>query len=202
MTGQPVIVIATTNRGKTREVLAVLGDLPLNLRTLSDFPSIAPPEETAETFAENAALKASYYAYATGQWTLADDSGLEVDALNGAPGIYSARFGGAKGDDKANNRKLIEELRSVPQAERTARFRCALALADANRVIATADGTVEGIIIDKPRGSNGFGYDPHFWVPPFERTVAEMHSDLKNLISHRGQALRALRPHLLRLAST
>lgn len=202
MTGQPVIVIATTNRGKAREVLAVLGDLPLDLRTLSDFPDITPPEETAETFAGNAALKASYYARATGQWTLADDSGLEVDALNGAPGIYSARFAGAKGDDTANNRKLIEELQSVPPAERTARFRCALALANANRVIATAEGKVEGVMIDEPRGVNGFGYDPHFWVPNLNRTVAEMPSDLKNFISHRGQALRAIRPDLLRLAST
>lgn len=200
MIAKPTVVIATTNRGKTREVLSVLGDLPLNLITLADLPTISEPVEDGATFSENAAKKANYYARATGKLALADDSGLEVDALNGAPGIHSAYYSGEQRDNAANNRKLVANLAGVPAARRTARFRCALALANSTNVLAVAEGSLEGVIVDEPRGTNGFGYDSHFLVSAYTLTAAELPPELKNLVSHRGQALRAIRPHLLRIA--
>lgn len=188
------ILVATTNAGKLREVCAVLSTLPVELLQLGDIPRIEPPEENADTFEENAADKALYYARATGHWTLADDSGLEVDALDGAPGVRSARYAGAAGDDQANNGKLIKALVGVPKERRTARFRCAIALADAERVRASATGLIEGLIVETPRGANGFGYDPHFLVPTHGLTTAEMTPTLKNRVSHRGQALAAILP--------
>ena len=173
--------------------------------TLDDFsraacrPRWPEPVEDAETFEGNAAIKALHYARLSGGWALADDSGLEVDALGLAPGIRSARYAGSARDDAANNSKLMEQLAGVPTERRTARFRCAIALADSERVVATASGVVEGRIVDQPRGSNGFGYDPHFYVPEQGLTTAEMAPDQKNRISHRGQALRAIRPEIERL---
>lgn len=190
------IVIATTNAGKRREIRQVLGDLPVDWLTLDAFAAMPDVEEDGATFEANAAKKAVAYSHATGVWTLADDSGLEVDALNGRPGVHSARFAGPEQDDAANNARLIEELRSVPPQRRTARFRCALAVADGASVLAVAGGAMEGLIIDQPRGGNGFGYDPHFFVPDLDRTTAELSPEHKNRISHRGTALRALRPKL------
>ena len=199
MTGARSIILATTNPGKLREVRAVLSGLPVELTTLADHPPLDPPEETGATFEANAALKALYYARILHGWALADDSGLEVDPLNGAPGVHSARFAGEPGNDAANNAKLIQSLAAIPLEQRTARFRCALALADHQNVLATASGVIAGRIIDEPRGRNGFGYDPHFFVPEFGMTTAEMPPEQKNSVSHRGRALRAIRPEIERL---
>lgn len=211
------ILIATSNPGKFREITEVLLGEPgtpsagsrapgvggARWLSLADLPvKIAPPAEDGQTFADNAALKARYYAQASGFWTLADDSGLEVDALGGAPGVKSARYAGsAEGTpraevDRANNRRLIAELHGVPPERRTARFRCALALSDGERILLATEGSVEGRIIDEPRGANGFGYDPHFFVPQLGKTMAELPAEEKNRISHRGQALRRLRDQL------
>jgi XTP/dITP diphosphohydrolase len=204
------ILVATGNPGKFREISAVLSQAwaggatpPIVWRSLADLARrVAEPVEDQDTFAGNAALKARYYSLATGLWTLADDSGLEVDALAGEPGVFSARYGGAPADasretvTRTNNLKLIAALGGVPPERRTARFRCALALADGKNVLLTAEGTVEGQIIDEPRGSNGFGYDPHFFMPSLGLTMAELESEHKNRISHRGQALRTMRERL------
>jgi XTP/dITP diphosphohydrolase len=206
------ILVATGNSGKFREIQEVLGAGTVEIGSgvpqvrwlsLRDLPeAIAEPEETEATFSGNAALKAHHYARASGLWTLADDSGLEVDALGGAPGVMSARYAGAREGtpraevDRANNRRLIAELQGVPPERRMARFRCALALSDGERLLVTAEGRVEARIIDEARGSNGFGYDPHFYLVELGRTMAELRSEEKNRISHRGQALRVMRERL------
>ena len=192
----PTILIATTNAGKRHEVRAVLGDLPVRFATLDDFEDLPPAIEDADTFAGNAACKALYYARLTACLSLADDSGLEVDVLGGAPGVRSARYAGAAGDDAANNAKLIAELAAVPVEQWTARFRCALALANGERVVATATGSVEGLIVSQAVGSNGFGYDPHFFLPNLGVTAAQLSVEEKNRISHRGQALSAIRAQI------
>jgi len=193
------LLIATSNQGKVREVRAVLSSLSVDLIGLCDVRAVDPPEEHGETFKENAIAKALYYARATRHLTLADDSGLEVDVLGGAPGIHSARYAGPGCDDKENNAKLIAALAGVPAERRTARFRCTLVLADAVEVRACTVGVIEGLIIDQARGANGFGYDPHFFVPGFGSTTAEMTPAQKNRISHRGRALAAMVPLLERL---
>jgi XTP/dITP diphosphohydrolase len=188
------ILVATTNRGKLGEIFPILAGLPIDIQTLADYPSTAPPDETGSTFAENASQKARFYANHTGTLTVAEDSGLEIDALGGAPGVHSARFGG----DTTYPEKfeLIEErLRQVPSARRTARFVCALAVADGDRIVFEARGTVEGFIAAGPRGTGGFGYDPIFYYPPFGCTLAEA-GDRKSSVSHRGQAFRQLRAWL------
>jgi XTP/dITP diphosphohydrolase len=192
------ILIATANKGKFREIAAVMADLPVDWICLSDLAPIDEPIEDGKTFAENARLKARYYAAATGMWALADDSGLDVDALGGAPGVYSARYAGEPSNDRANNAKMVRELAGVPPERRTARFRCAIALASPERILAEAEGKIEGVIIDEPRGYNGFGYDPHFFVPSLGKTTAEIAPEHKNSISHRGNALRAIRPAIER----
>jgi len=192
----PTILIATTNRGKLREVQAVLDPLPVQFVDLTGFSDIPEPVEDAQTFEDNARIKALYYASRTGMWALADDSGLEVDALDGAPGIHSARFSGPDAGDAANNAKLIEALQRTPYERRTARFRCVVVLARPGEVLAVGRGAIEGLIIDEPRGSNGFGYDPHFLVPSLGRTTAELAPAQKNRISHRGRALADILPRL------
>jgi len=192
------IVLASGNPGKLREIRQALGDLPVRVLGLEEFGRIEPPEERGETFAENARQKALYYAAATGQWCLADDSGLAVDALGGAPGVRSARYAeesfppGAdrKARDAANNARLLAELADVPDDRRTARFVCHLALAGTEGILLEVDDTVEGVIIRHPRGENGFGYDPLFLVPDLGRTIAELPAGEKNRISHRGKAVR------------
>lgn len=201
---RPEFLIATANEGKRREIAAVLADLPVEWRGLRDYPDVPEVVEDGSTFAENAAKKALHYARLTGLWTLADDSGLEVDALGGAPGVHSARFAGT-GRDEDNNAKLVESLRGIPPEKRAARFVCCLAFADSAGVRLTAQGRVSGRIIDEPRGGNGFGYDPHFWLPDRWCTTAELAPADKNSISHRGQALRELLPglrHLLEALGT
>lgn len=193
------ILIATTNAGKVRELRAMLSAMPVTLLGLADIDPPVAPDETGSTFEANAEAKARYYASATGYWTLADDSGLEVDALGGAPGVHSARFAGPDSDDRANNARLLRELSGVSEERRQARYRCALVLAGDGAVLARATGSVEGRIIDEPRGANGFGYDPHFLVSGYDLTAAEMPPELKNQISHRGQALAAILPELARI---
>jgi XTP/dITP diphosphohydrolase len=190
------LLIATSNPGKLRELTAILAGLPVHFATLRDFPGVPLAIEDGDTFEENAAKKALHYAKATGRWTLADDSGLEVDALGGAPGVYSARYAGQGAGDSANNAKLVAQLAGVPEDRRTARFRCVAALASPAGILATAAGVFDGRIVDDPRGLQGFGYDPHFYVPAYGMTSAEMPPELKNSISHRARAFQALRPRL------
>lgn len=198
----PRLLIATSNRGKLREVRALLGGLDIDLVGLDNFPSIPEAVEDGITFDENARKKALHYHRLCNLPTLADDSGLEVDALNGAPGVHSARFAGAQADDAANNAKLISQLQGVPPDGRTARFRCVMALVDDGRIVATSHGAVEGMIIDEPRGEQGFGYDPHFLLPHLGLTKAELPLETKNQLSHRGEALRAILPAIHALLGT
>lgn len=196
------ILVATTNRGKQREIATVMNDLPVAWVALADLPPMPECVEDGTTFEANAHKKALYYAGLTGLWTLADDSGLEVDALGGEPGVNSARFAGEPKSDPANNDKLVSLLTGVPAERRTARFRCTLVLVGDQRVLACTTGTVEGVIVDEARGSNGFGYDPHFLVPALGRTMAEIPAEHKNRISHRGQALGAMCEQVRRLLAT
>lgn len=190
------LLIATSNPDKLREIRHVFADLDVELITLAEFGDVPEAVEDGLTFEDNAVKKALHYSRLTGEWTLADDSGLEVDALDRRPGVNSARFAGAEQDSAANNAKLIACLRDVPPEKRSARFRCAIAVSDEGRILATASGTIEGVIIDEPRGQHGFGYDPHFLLPELGQTTAELDPAYKNRISHRGQALRNIRPKL------
>ena len=182
-------VLATRNEDKAREIRDVLSNDGIILRSLADFPDIPEVIEDGQTFLENAMKKARSCFNATGFSALADDSGLEVDFLGGAPGIYSSRFAGAGADYQANNRKLLKDLEGVPREKRTARFRCFVALVD-DEGEDWVEGTIEGFILDECRGESGFGYDPVFFVPEMKRTFAEMLPKEKNAISHRGIAFR------------
>ena len=199
-------LIATSNRGKTREFGEMLGSAGGTFRwtDLSAHPDFVPVEETGRTFLANACLKAAGYARQFRTWALADDSGLEVDALGGSPGVSSARWAklhDAGEGDAANNALLLRQLDEVPEPHRTGRFVCVLALADpAGRIILTARDTVEGRILRSPRGSNGFGYDPLFYVDVMGRTTAELSPGEKHAISHRGKALRAMKQMIERSA--
>ena len=186
------LLIATRNAGKLREYAQLLADLEIELLSPIDIGmDSVQVEETGDTFEENARLKALTYAQASGLPTLADDSGLEVDALDGRPGVHSARYAGPDATDEDRRRKLLAEMRDVPPGQRSARFRCTVALALPDGRVWTADGVCEGEIAFEPRGEGGFGYDPLFIVSGDGRTMAEMAPDEKNLISHRGRALRA-----------
>ena len=191
------LVIATGNRGKLREFRALLAGLPFELTSSAEL-DLPLPAETGATFLANALLKARHAASLSGLAAIADDSGLEVDALNGAPGIYSARYAGSAQDDAANNAKLLRALVGVPQERRQARYRCALVFVesamDAAPLIAEADW--QGFILDTPRGDGGFGYDSFFWLPELGKTAAELPPEEKNRLSHRGKALRTLREQL------
>jgi XTP/dITP diphosphohydrolase len=190
------LLIGTGNPGKIREFREMLEADRFQWADLGGGAPVAPPEETGRTFRENACLKAAYYAKAMDTWALADDSGLEVDALGGRPGVHSARWaemhGEGKGDED-NNRLLLRQMEGVAEEKRTARFVCVLALADPEgRIILTARDTVEGRILRGPRGSNGFGYDPLFLIDEMGRTTAELEPAEKHRISHRGKALRRM----------
>ncbi|MBK9128407.1 MAG: RdgB/HAM1 family non-canonical purine NTP pyrophosphatase [Phycisphaerales bacterium] len=193
------VLLATRSAGKLREIRAWVEGTPLVWHGLEEFPHVAEPEETGRTFAENARLKALYYAEHSGMSTLADDSGLEVDGLGGEPGVHSAYFAGRPRDDAANNHKLVRLIAHVPPADRTARYQCVMAFVHGGSVVLETHGAVEGVIIETPRGREGFGYDPHFWLPDRGRTMAELSPDEKNAISHRGRALRAILPQILHL---
>jgi XTP/dITP diphosphohydrolase len=191
------LVVATRNRGKIRELARLLSELEVvELVGLDELPPVAEVVEDTGTFEGNAAKKAREVAQATGLPALADDSGIEVDALGGAPGVDSALYAGEHGDDQANNEKLLRELEHVPDAERTARFRCVLAFADPAGPLGDAvhleHGVVEGSILRVPRGENGFGYDPLFLLRGDHRTTAELSPEEKNAISHRAEAARKL----------
>lgn len=189
------LLLATTNAGKLREFRELLSELPLDVITLADVVAPAAPEETGQTFADNARQKALYYASATGLPTVAEDSGLEIDALGGAPGIHSGRLGGVDLPYPAKFELIYERLRALGAIESPARFVCALALVDGGHVVFEARGTVEGRIAPEPRGAGGFGYDPIFFYPPFGCTLAEA-GDRKAAVSHRGRAVRKLRAYL------
>jgi len=191
------LVIATTNRGKLREIETLLDGITFDLVTLGDWPEVAPPEETGRTFADNARLKALYYARHTGELTVAEDSGLEIDELGGAPGVESARFGGARSSYPEKFALIYDALRAKKVAGSTARFVCALAMARGGDVLFETRGTVEGTIAPEPKGSGGFGYDPIFFYPPFECTLAEATPEQKSTVSHRGEAFRKLRTYLM-----
>jgi len=176
-------------------------DLDIEWISLANFPNVNEVKEDGETFAENARKKALGYAKVIGLWTIADDSGLVVDALGGDPGVKSSRFSGARDKDRKvvdrkNIGKLLNLLKGVPKEKRTARFVCCLCLASPQEVLAETQGVLEGVIADKPAGENGFGYDPFFFVPRLKKTVAQLTGEEKNAISHRGNAIRKLKPLL------
>lgn len=196
------ILVSTTNPGKIAELRAML-DFDLEWLGLSDFEEISEIKEDGVTFAENARTKAISYAKAAKLWTIADDSGLVVDALGGEPGVKSARFSGEKSKnddgtliDHRNIAKVLELLKDVPEEKRTARFFCCLCLASPEQILIETDGTLEGLITNKEIGKNGFGYDPIFFVPHLNKTVAQLTPEEKNVISHRGNAIRKLKPLL------
>ena len=233
MKGRRKILVASTNPGKIAELRAML-DFDVEWVGLSDFPNVNEVKEDGETFAENARKKAVGYAKTTGLWTIADDSGLVVDALGGEPGVRSARFAGfspqrrqdTKGKkreerriiDRKNIEKLLEMLKGVPKEKRTARFVCCLCLASPpdepasktagkrraspEKVLIETEGKLEGVIAEKEMGANGFGYDPIFFVPKLNKTIAQLTREEKNAISHRGNAIRKLKPLLKELLET
>lgn len=187
------VVVASRNRGKLREIVPLLAGLDFDLITIDEIAPGCELREDGDTFEANALAKARQAAQATGLPAIADDSGLEVAALDGAPGVYSARYAGLPSDDNRNNAKLLEALRDVPPPQRQARFRCVAAFVDPPRgVELTCSGACEGEVLERPRGDLGFGYDPLFLVPALSRTMAELPLDEKNRLSHRAAAFRAL----------
>ncbi|HEX9901515.1 MAG TPA: RdgB/HAM1 family non-canonical purine NTP pyrophosphatase [Acidobacteriota bacterium] len=192
------ILAATTNRGKLREITQVLEGLSVELMTLYDLALDQPAPEEGSTFLDNARQKSLFYSRSTSHLTLAEDSGLEVDYLGGAPGIYSARFSGPQADDAGNVAKVLGLMHGLPEEKRQARFVCCIVLSRKEKILTEITGTVEGRISLEPRGRNGFGYDPIFFYPPLGRTFAELTPQEKNNVSHRGQALRRMRDFLTR----
>lgn len=194
------LLIATNNAGKVREIENFLADLPLELLCLNDFSHVVEPEETGATFVENAVLKAREYALQTGAWSLADDSGLEVEALNGAPGVLSARYAGKNADDRTRIEKLLDEVEETEDRNRRARFVCAMAIADENGEIKfTTEGVCAGAIAPAPVGENGFGYDPIFIPDGFSETFGELSGDIKSRLSHRRAAIDEIIQYLRRI---
>lgn len=185
------VVIATKNKGKAKDFEALFTPLGYEVVTMFDVAPNMEIEETGTTFEENAVLKAETLSKALGTIVIADDSGLAVDALNGAPGVYSARYAGDH-DDEANIVKVLENLKGLPEEKRTARFMCALAIAGPELETTTVFGSCEGVILEEKRGTNGFGYDPIFFVPELNRAMAELSPEEKGAISHRGNAIRKL----------
>jgi XTP/dITP diphosphohydrolase len=187
------LVLATNNKDKIREIKHLLDDLPVTVFTSEDFLEFPDPEETGETLEENAILKAREIAEFCDLPALADDSGLEVDALDGAPGVYSSRYAGPGCTYRDNNEKLLRELKDIPEEERTARFRCVIAVAWDKDNVETVEGTADGRITEEIVGDKGFGYDPVFFYPPAGKRFSEMTLEEKNLVSHRGLALQEAR---------
>lgn len=184
-------LVATSNPHKLEEFRAIFSDVPLRLVSLNDIRLDIDVQETGNTFAENAELKARTYSQVAGMLTLADDSGLEIDALGGAPGVHSARYLGRQTSYEERFRRILEQLKGLPVEQRTARFRCAIALAEPSGYTRIVEGVVEGVIAESPRGKNGFGYDPIFYFPESGKTFAELAPELKNRISHRARAAQA-----------
>jgi len=197
------LLVATHNQGKVAEFVEILQDLAIEWLSLDDVGVTQDVEETGSTFRENGVLKAQAYAAETGLLTLADDSGLEVDALNGAPGVYTARYGGEGLTAVQRYQKLLDELKAVPEPQRTARFRCVIVLAAPDgTILGESDGVCEGRIAHAPVGDNGFGYDPVFYLPQFKQTMAQLPPAQKHRISHRGRAVQAIVPRLRELLKT
>ncbi|MEK7953339.1 RdgB/HAM1 family non-canonical purine NTP pyrophosphatase [Luteolibacter soli] len=182
----PILVIATRNAHKTQEIREMLGDR-YRVLDVNDFPNLPAVEETGTTFLENATLKAVAISHHVTGLVLSDDSGLEVDALGGAPGVWSSSYGGEEGNHPKNNARLMTEM--AGKADRTARFRCTMVLAEGGNVLANFSGTVDGRILDEPYGAGGFGYDPLFAPEGYDQTFAELGAEVKNSLSHRGRAL-------------
>ncbi len=198
MVARARLLLGTNNAGKLREFRALLADLPVELVTPAEAGIQEDAPETGATFTENAELKARFYAQRAGMVALADDSGLQVDALDGEPGVHSRRFAGEQASDADRNRLILERLREVPPARRAARFQAAAAVAVPDGQVHSVLGTCEGQIALQPRGAGGFGYDPIFLLPELGRTMAELSPEAKNGLSHRGRALRAARPLICR----
>jgi len=191
-------VLATANRAKAREMAALLAGIPFRIVNLSDFPGVTLPPEGETSYAENALGKGRAVASATGELALADDSGIEVDALGGGPGVLSARYGGPGLTDPERCEVMLREMASVPRERRTARFRCLIAVVCPRRGReTTVEGVVEGVLLEAPRGTGGFGYDPLFFYPPLGRGFAELSAEEKNRVSHRAQACQRARDWLL-----
>ncbi|MBW2512450.1 MAG: XTP/dITP diphosphatase [Deltaproteobacteria bacterium] len=186
------MVVATRNTGKLKEIRRLLESRGIRVRGLEEFPGVPDVVEDGQTFAENAIKKAEAVAQFTSLPCLADDSGLVVDALQGRPGVHSARFSGAEADDQSNNRKLLDEMATVPEIQRQAAFCCVMALCMPGQSPRLFQGRVNGVILERQKGDGGFGYDPLFWLPGYNCTMAELPLDTKNQVSHRGQALRQL----------
>lgn len=186
------VIIATKNKGKAKEFQHMFAPYGYEVQTLLDLPHIDDVEETGVTFEENAILKAETVAEELGALVIADDSGLSIDAIEGRPGVYSARYAGEEKSDEANMEKVLGELESVDESDRTARFYCVLAIAGPDMETKTVTGTCEGMILREKRGTNGFGYDPIFFVPSLDKTMAELTQKEKSRISHRGHALEKL----------
>lgn len=190
------LLLATTNPGKIREIKKLLRGLGFKLESLADYPEFGVFLERGKTFEENSRGKSLFYSRHYPGLVLAEDSGLEVDALNGKPGVRSARFAGPKATDSQNINKLLHLLKKIPRNKRKARFVCVITLAKKGRVIRRFEGQVRGTIIDSPQGNGGFGYDPIFYYPPLRKTFAQLSPEEKNAVSHRGRALRKLRKFL------
>ena len=190
------VIIATKNAGKAKDFERILKPYGVEVKTLLDFPSIEDVEETGKTFEENAILKAEAISKKFNQMVIADDSGIMVDALDGRPGVYSARYAGEDKNDGANNHKVLEEMANVAEKDRTARFYCAIALAIPNKPTITVNGICEGYILFERRGTNGFGYDPIFLVTSLKKSMAELTPEEKNEISHRANAMKKLESQL------
>lgn len=200
MTTRPLLVVGTHNRKKGAELAALVAPLGIEVRTLADFPGALRVVEDGDTFAANAALKAAQQARHLGLWVLADDSGIAVDALGGAPGVNSARFAGPNATDADNNRLLLEQLAGVPLDRRTAHYVCHATLADPTGAIrAEAEDACHGRILTEARGSGGFGYDPLFEIVEYHRTFGELSPEVKECLSHRARAMRAILPAMVRL---
>lgn len=193
------VIIATKNPGKAKEFIRMFKPYGIEVKTLLDFPDIEDIEETGQTFEENAIIKAETVCKQFNQMVIADDSGLIVDALNGRPGIYSARYAGEEKNDEANNDKVLNELKAVKEKDRTGRFYCALALAMPGKGTITVNGKCEGTVLFERRGTNGFGYDPIFYVTEMKKSMAELSPEEKNQISHRKKALQKLEEQLSHL---
>jgi XTP/dITP diphosphohydrolase len=199
----PTLVLASRNRKKSLEIGDLLAPLNITVLSIADFPEAPEVEETGVTFTENAALKAQQTASAVGRWTLADDSGLAVDILNGAPGVMSARYAGSEATDQDNNEKLLAELRDTPDDQRGAQFICCLTVADpAGDIRLQVQGRCRGRLLREPRGTSGFGYDPLFWIPEYRKTFAELSLTTKSVLSHRARAFCRLAPQLAGLDFT
>ena len=193
---QKTIIIATNNEGKAKEFKELFNAYGYGIKTLLDFPEIGDVPETGNTFSENALQKATEISKELNTIVLADDSGLEVDALDGKPGIYSARFAGEHGNDEKNNKKLLSALEGLPSEKRKANFHCSLVMVGPGKEPLHVEGEVNGQILEEEKGRYGFGYDPLFYLPELNRTMAELTSDEKNKISHRARAIEKLKEHL------